>query len=66
MSKVQIDLTQPGLARVLVDDVEVHKICAIDIKCRPGGMNEVVLTLIPETVEVTGLAEVVERHAKLT
>jgi hypothetical protein len=62
---VKIDLTQPGRAHVIVDGVEICQITAIDVACRPGGMNTVTLTLIPDTVEITGVADVVERHAKL-
>lgn len=62
---VKIDLEQPGRALVYIDGVQVTNVTALDISCRPGGATKVALTILPDTVEITGLADVTERVAKL-
>jgi hypothetical protein len=66
MHNVKIDLSTPTTGKVYLDGVEVHGVTSISLNARAGGrVHELVLTLMPKTVEVTGLADVTKRHVSL-
>jgi hypothetical protein len=63
--KIRIDMFSPTNARVFLDDVEVKAVRGVTVKCAAGGINVVELVLFANEIEITGVAEVVERFVKV-
>lgn len=65
-SKVNIELFQPGMARVFINDVEVRNVQSIEVQASVGNkLNTVRLTLIPNEISITGMADTSEQFAVL-
>jgi hypothetical protein len=62
-SQVRIDLTQPFVKRVFVNDVEITNIRSLDVSCTVRDLTTVTLVLIPDTVSIEGAADVVMEGA---
>lgn len=59
---VKIRLFSHGQGHVLVDDVELKCVKAVEFRAAAGGENEVVLTLTPSVVEIDAPAHVRFEH----
>lgn len=65
-SKVNIELFQPGRARVFISDVEVRNVQSIEVQASVGNkLNTVRLTLFANEISITGMADTSEQFAAL-
>lgn len=58
MADIRIVMTGHGRGEVFVGGVKVEKVRKIEFSSEPACTNEVRVTIIPETVEIEGPAEV--------
>lgn len=58
MSNVRIVMTGHGRGEVFVDGRKVDAVKRITLSAEVGATNEVTITVIPETVEFEGVADV--------
>jgi hypothetical protein len=66
MSEVRIVMQSHGRGQVFVNGVELEDVAAVEFCTGVKGVNRVTVTLIPEEVEITGIADVTQVHAVLT
>jgi hypothetical protein len=62
---LRIEMKQPGHGRVFLDDIEVKRVRAVKFEASVDNLNTVVLTLIPDVVEITGVASVQREYIAL-
>ena len=66
MHNVKIDLSTPTSGRIFLDGVELQGVATINLMASAGGkIHRLIVELMPQTVEVTGLADVIRKHAAL-